>query len=360
MHGAAYSWPVNFTGRKTEGVSEAVRVSIVGASGYSGAELLKILLRHRSVSVDHLFAGTSAGRRVVDLYPSIFAAAELVYEEYTPEQASDSDILFLALPPGEAMILAPGLVASGKRVIDLSGDFRLPDPATYATWYGREQSAPALLDQAVYGLPELYREKVRGASLVANPGCYPTSVILPLAPLLRNGLIESEGIVINSLSGLSGAGRKGTIEHSYSEVNESVRAYRVGNHQHIPEIARILGDVAGHEVRFSFIPHLIPLTRGIHTTISAPLKPGVTAAEIDDAFASAYNGEPFVRAEAGRTPEVRGVAGTNLADIGWHLDDANGRVTLLSTIDNLVKGAAGQAMQNMNILFDYAETEGLR
>jgi N-acetyl-gamma-glutamyl-phosphate reductase len=340
-------------------VAETVRASIVGASGYSGAELLKILLRHPRVSVDRLFAGASAGRMVEEIHPSTIGAAGLVYEEYTPERASGSDILFLALPPGEAMILAPGLLASGIRVIDLSGDFRLPDTATYSRFYGREQTAPALLDEAVYGMTELYRDRIRGARLVANPGCYPTSVIIPLAPLLGNGLVENAGIVINSLSGLSGAGRKGSIETSFCEVNESVRAYKVGTHQHIPEIARILHDIAGAEISFSFIPHLIPLTRGIHTTISAPLGSGVTEKDIDDAFRSAYGTEPFIRFGAGRTPSIGGVAGTNLVDIGYHVDEANGRVVLLSAIDNLIKGAAGQAVQNMNILFDHAETEGL-
>jgi N-acetyl-gamma-glutamyl-phosphate reductase len=352
--------PAFLTGRKTEGVSGTVRASILGASGYSGAELLKILLRHPSVSVDRLFAGASAGKQVVDLYPSIVGAADMAYLEYAPELVSGSDILFLALPPGEAMILAPGLVASGRRVIDLSGDFRLPDTAIYTRYYQREHRAPALLAEAVYGMSELYRERIAEARLVANPGCYPTSVILPLAPLLAEDLIEKEGIVINSLSGLSGAGRKGSVELSFCEVNESARAYKVGTHQHIPEIARILCEIAGADVAFTFIPHLIPLSRGIHTTISAPLKPGVDARQIDEAFASAYGSEPFIRAAAGRTPEVRGVAGTNLVDIGYHIDDANGRVTVLSAIDNLIKGAAGQAVQNMNILFELEETEGLR
>ena len=351
---------LHFTGRRTEGVSETIRASIIGASGYSGAELLKILLRHPSVSVDRLFAGASVGRRVVELYPSIIGAAEMTYHAYAPELASDSDILFLALPPGEAMILAPGLLASGKRVIDLSGDFRLPDTTVYSRYYEREHTAPALLGEAVYGLSELYRATIRGARLVANPGCYPTSVIPALAPLLAAGLVEREGIVINSLSGLSGAGRKGSVELSFCEVNESVRAYRVGTHQHIPEIARILCEAAGADVGFSFIPHLIPLSRGIHTTISAPLKAGVDGRQIDEAFDSAYRSEPFIRAAAGHTPEIRGVAGTNLVDIGYHIDDANGRVTVLSAIDNLIKGAAGQAVQNMNILFELEETEGLR
>ncbi len=340
------------------GVSQQITVSIIGATGYSGTELLRILVRHPRVALGALIAGNSAGRKICEVVPALWGRLDTMVQTYSPDAVAESDLAFIALPSGEAMRIVPELLERGVRVIDLGGDFRLAEAGSYREYYGREHTAPELLP-AVYGLPELHRDSVRGKQLVANPGCYPTSAILPLAPLLGAGVVERDGIVICSMSGVSGAGRTASQDFSFCEVNESVRAYRVGRHQHIPEIAAALAASAGGSVAMSFTPHLVPITRGIHTTISARLSNGVGAAEIENVLRESYGSEPFVRLTGSVPPEVKNVAGTNRADIGWHADEAARQLTLLCVIDNLVKGAAGQAVQNMNILFDYEESEGL-
>ncbi len=334
--------------------------AIVGASGYSGAELLRILLRHPRVIVGRLYANTSAGKRVSDLYPAFRSVTDAAYESYSPETAAAHDVVFIALPSGEAMHIVPELLRRGIRVIDLGGDFRLQDPALYQKFYKHEHTAVATLPQAVYGFPEWHADRIRTAQLLSNPGCYPTSAILPLAPLLKEGLVEPTGIVVNSMSGVSGAGRSSSVELSFNEVNENVKAYKVGVHQHIPEIQSALSDLSGQVVTVTFVPHLIPITRGIYTSIYArPTRP-LTDDEVRKAYENAYAHAPFVRVLGPSVPEIRGVTYTNFIDIGWRLYPENGHLIVLSTIDNLIKGAAGQAVQSMNLMFGLSETEGLR
>lgn len=340
-------------------MSEVLRVSIVGASGYSGAELLRILLRHKNVVIDKLFANNSAGKNVAELYPSFSGRINQAYEQYGPESVRNSDLVFIALPSGEAMNLVPGLLGHGKRIIDLGGDFRLKDPSLYQKYYKHEHKATTLLSQAVFGLPEWNRESIKTASLVANPGCYPTSAILPIAPILKAGIIRSEGISISSLSGVSGAGRSSSVELSFTEVNDSVKAYRVGTHQHIPEIKTALETISGSPVSLTFVPHLLPITRGIYTSIYAPLAKSVAPSDVLSAYSSSYAGAPFVRWSETAIPEIKNVNYTNYIDIGFRVYPENQQLLIFSAIDNLVKGAAGQAIQNMNIMYGFDETEGL-
>jgi N-acetyl-gamma-glutamyl-phosphate reductase len=332
-------------------------VSLVGASGYSGAELLTILSKHPSVTIGKLFAHASAGKRVQDVLPRFLGILDAHLEPYSPEAACQSDMVFIALPSGEAMNLVPELLSRGKRVIDLGGDFRLESARVYERYYKRTHTAEHLLGTAIYGLPEWNRANIRHSTFVANPGCYPTSVLLPLLPLLKEHLIESIGIVINSLSGVSGAGRSASPELSFAEVCESVKAYKVGTHQHIPEIARAVREFSSSAVSFTFVPHLLPIIRGIYTTISAPLASGTTSEKIHGVLQQYYASEPFVRFIP--VPEIKHVVHTNYIDIGFSIDNDSGRVILLSAIDNLVKGAAGQAVQNMNLMLGFNESEAL-
>ncbi len=351
-----YNYAVSFSGKT---LAQNIKASIIGASGYSGAELLKILSRHKHVRVEKLFANTSAGKRIDEIYPFFAKSFDTVLEQYSVDAACASDVVFIALPSGEAMNLVPELVARGKKVIDLGGDFRFQDVASYERYYKHQHRAAHLLPQAVYGLPEWNREHIKSAQIIANPGCYPTSALLPLAPLLKEGLIESSGIAINSLSGVSGAGRSANVDLSFAEVNESVKAYKVGVHQHIPEIASVLERISGANVGVTFVPHLLPITRGIYTSIYAPAQTGLQPSDVLDVFKQYYGNEPFVRFSESVIPEIKHVNYTNYIDIGFRVYPENGHVILLSAIDNLIKGAAGQAVQNMNILFGYDETEGL-
>ena len=336
-------------------------ISILGASGYSGAELLSILLHHPYINVSRVFANSSAGKKVNELYP-VFRSTyvgNLVYEEYSPDKVASDDLIFIALPSGEAMHYVPALVDSGKKVIDLGGDFRLQDTSLYQRYYKHDHTAAGYLPKAIYGLPEWNKEKIAGAQLIANPGCYVTSALLPLLPLVKENLIEPKGITISSLSGVSGAGRKSSVDFSFAEVNESVKAYKIGTHQHTPEIETVLKDFGGPDAVVTFAPHLIPITRGIHSSIFATPKPGVTNEKIESAYDQYYASAPFVRLIGDAEPEIKNVQYTNYIDIGWKVYERNDQVILLSVIDNLVKGAAGQAVQNMNLMFGLTETEGL-
>ncbi|MCS6989473.1 MAG: N-acetyl-gamma-glutamyl-phosphate reductase [Chloroherpetonaceae bacterium] len=340
-------------------MKKLVGTSVVGASGYSGAELLRFLLRHRGARIDRLFANASAGKTLADLYPDFRGRLEKTFEPYSLEAALESDCVFLALPSGEAMTIAPKLIERGKTVIDLGGDFRLRDVAQYEKFYKRKHAAPNLLPLAVYGLAEWNAEKIKSAKLVANPGCYPTSALLPLLPLLKERLIEPTNIVIVAMSGVSGAGRKADIDLSFAEVSDSVKAYRVGEHQHLPEIKQTLEDLTGQKVSLSFVPHLIPTTRGIYATIHATLAQGATSEKIFAAFERYYREKPFVRYLRDRIPELKGVLRLNFCDIGFRTFDETNQLILCSAIDNLVKGAAGQAVQNFNLIFGFDETESL-
>jgi len=336
-----------------------ITASVIGASGYSGMELVQLLMRHRCVSVEHLFANTSAGMQVEEVYPRYRGAIPMAYEPFDTAKAAESDVVFVAMPSGHAMQIVPELLRHETRVIDLGGDFRLHDATLYSTYYGREHTAPDLLNYAVYGLSEWNRPSIAGADLVANPGCYPTSAILPLAPMLRERIIDPKGIVITSMSGVSGAGRSSSVDLSYAEMFGNVRAYRAPNHQHVPEIGSALTAIAGENVSPTFIPHLIPIARGIHTTTTAPLAQDVSIDDLTEVFRRQYGDEPLVRFSPTDYPAISSVVNTSYIDIGYRIDVANERLILFSAIDNLLKGAAGQAVHNMNIMFGLSETEGL-
>lgn len=336
-----------------------IKASIVGASGYSGFEILKLLSSHKAVRIEKLFANTAAGKRVHEVYPVFRKQSSATFEQFNVDAACTSDVVFMALPSGEAMHVVPELLERGKKVIDLGGDFRLKDAALYTRYYKHEHKAPDKLEDATYGLPEWNKNQVRSATLVANPGCYPTSAILPLAPLLKEGLIEEKGIAISSLSGVSGAGRNSSVELSFVEVNETAKAYKVGVHQHIPEIKTALEHISGKTVVLTFVPHLIPITRGIYTSIFATLTRDTSTEIVLAAFDKYYKQEPFVRYSESAIPEIKNVTYTNYIDIGFRINPENNQIILMSAIDNLIKGAAGQAVQNMNIMFGLEETEGL-
>ena len=340
-----------------------IPIAIVGANGYSGEELCAILARHPSVRVVAVTSRQHAGKRAGQVLPRLSGLggfSELVFSE--PEVpgllASGAEFFFLALPHGLAAGFAAPLFEAGRRVVDLSADFRLRDAATYREFYGESHGAEHLLQQAVYGLPELYRAQIREAGLVASAGCYPTSILLPLVPLLKDGLIEADDISVSSASGVSGAGRKAETPLLYGECNESLRAYGLPKHRHLSEIEQELSLAAGKPVVISFVPHLAPMTRGIHTTIFTRLAHGVPAEAIQPALESAYADEPFVRVST-NLPDTKNVAGTNFCDVSVRYDDRAKRLVLLSAEDNLVKGAAGQAVQNFNLMAGLEETEGL-
>ena len=335
-----------------------IRTAIIGASGYSGAELLRLLVPRSDVEILQLVAASSAGKHVTELYPAFAQTLDLQYESFESASFEHVDVAFVALPSGEGMKIVPGLLESVDKVIDLGGDFRLQSAALYKEFYKHEHTAKELLTDAVYGLPELNAGDIARARLVANPGCYPTSIILALLPALKSGLITSDGIVINSLSGVSGAGRSASLELSFTEVNENIRAYKIGSHQHIPEIQTVLEHATGSPVSFSFIPHLVPITRGIYSTIHASLDAAVSEEEVRRLYESFYRDAPFVRITH-HIPQIRDVARTNFCDIGLNILPRTRQIVLTSVIDNLVKGAAGQAIQNMNIMFHLPQQEGL-
>ena len=333
-------------------------VSILGASGYSGVELVRILSRRSDIAIASVMAARQAGQRIELLYPDLAGRFERVLEPTDAGRAAEADIVFLALPSGEAMQIVPELLRANTRVIDLGGDFRLPRAEQYQRAYGRAHTSPELLAEAVYGLPEINRTRIAGASLVSNPGCYPTSAILALLPALRAGLIDPGSIAVNALSGVSGAGRSSSVEMSFGEVNENVRAYRVGAHQHQPEIAHVLETASGVAPTLSFVPHLLPITRGIFTTATVELARAATTADVLALYHEAYDREPFVRVKD-TLPEIRSVRYTNYCDISAMVDAQSGKLIVLSTIDNMLKGAAGQAVQNMNIMLGLKEEESL-
>ena len=333
------------------------RVGVLGASGYTGGELLRLLARHGGFSVGLLTAERRAGRALGAVFPHLDGAGfpDLVKIEDARWDALDA--VFCCLPHGttqEVVAALPGRL----KVVDLSADFRLADPAVYAAWYGRAHAAPALQPHAVYGLTELARDAVRGARLVANPGCYPTAAQLPLAPLLAEGLIEPEDIIIDAKSGVSGAGREARQGSLFAEVGEGVHAYGIASHRHAPEIEQGLSAAAGAAVRVNFTPHLMPMNRGILATIY--VRSGRGADALRGALAERYGGEPFVRVlPAGAAPATRHVRGSNHCHIAVFDDRIEGRAILISAIDNLVKGASGQAVQNMNLMHALPETTGL-
>ena len=338
-----------------------LNVGIIGASGYTGAELARILAIHPEVRLTVATSRQYAGKRLAEVFPSLNKRVDVLCENLSVEELLPrADFFFAAVPHKTAMDLVPQLLDAGKKVVDLSADFRLHDQAVYEEWY-QPHSSPQLLAEAVYGLPELYRKRIKTARLVANPGCYPTSAILALAPLLREGLIVPETLVIDSKSGTSGAGRGANVANLYCEVADGFRAYKVGGkHRHTPEIEQELSLAAGRPVRVSFTPHLLPSSRGILSTSYALLTEKGRTADIFALYQKTYEAEPFVRVlEPGAQPATQYVRGSNCCDIAFARDERTNRLIVTSAIDNIGKGASGQAVQNMNLMQGFAEGAGL-
>jgi N-acetyl-gamma-glutamyl-phosphate reductase len=342
-----------------------IKTAIVGASGYTGVELLRLLLVHPGVELVAATSRQEAGKSLASVFPRFRNASgsELVFMEPDPDAvaATGAQVAFLALPHGVAAEIARALLERGLKVIDLSADFRLRDAGVYEEFYDHAHPAPDLLDQAVYGLPEIRSAEIKAARLIAAPGCYPTSILLPLLPLLRENLIDPTTIVANSMSGVSGAGKKADLAYLFCECNESARAYGVPKHRHLSEIEQELSLAAGEKVTISFIPHLIPVNCGIVTTTTAKLHAGVTPEAIGAALERAYSEAAFVRLLGrGGCADTKNVTRTNFIDIGWQHDPRTGRVILMSAEDNLGKGAGGQAVQCFNLMSGLNPTDGLQ
>jgi N-acetyl-gamma-glutamyl-phosphate reductase len=338
----------------------AMRAAIVGAAGYTGVELLRLLLGHPCIEVGAVTSTADAGRGVGDLYPALTGCGLSFVAPDADSLAADHEVVFLAVPHTAAMALAPIFVERGLTVIDLSADFRLSDAAAYERWYETPHTAPDLLGRAVYGLPEIAREALASADLVACPGCYPTATILAAAPALEAGATASARVVVDAKSGVSGAGRAASAGTHFCAVNESVAPYKVGSHRHTPEIAQALSALLGSKVSVTFAPHLVPMTRGLLSTVYMEALPGTTVDEIAEVYRSRYADEPFVTVHPpGRMPSTREVSGTNRAHVGVALDGESGMIVAACAIDNLVKGAAGQAVQCANIALGLDETAGL-
>jgi N-acetyl-gamma-glutamyl-phosphate reductase len=335
-----------------------IRVGIVGGTGYTGVELLRILALHPHVEIKAVTSRADAGKRVDAAYPNLRGCVDAVFVEPATDALTDCDAVFFATPNGTAMRMTPDLLARGIKVIDLSADFRLKDPAVWAHWYGEPHACPELLDEAVYGLPEVNRDAVRTARLIACPGCYPTAVQLGLLPLVESGAIRLDRVIADVKSGVSGAGRKAEIPILMSETGESLKAYNVKGHRHWPEIRQGLERAAGESVGLTFVPHLIPMIRGIHATLYAELKEDTP--DVQALFEKRYRDEPFVDVlPAGSHPDTRNVRGANRCQIAVHRPFGGDTVVILSVIDNLVKGAAGQAVQNLNLMSGLPEASGL-
>ncbi len=337
-----------------------IRAAIIGATGYAGVELVRILLGHPEVEITALASRQYAGRPIEDAFPSLRGLLEIRCE--APDLkliAAKADVVFTAVPHGTAMEAVPVLLEEGKKVIDISADFRLKNRAVYEEWY-IPHTAPQLLEKAVYGLPELYRAAITSANLIANPGCYPTAVILGAAPLVRDGWVKGNALIADAKSGTSGAGRSPKQSLSFCEVNEALRAYSVPRHRHLPEMEQELADIAGDKFSVTFVPHLIPIDRGILATLYIDLVRPASPDELLEAYRRFYQNEPFVRVlPTDCLPDVAMVRGSNFCDLGLCVDQRANRAIVLSAIDNLVKGASGTAVQNMNIQFGLPERSGL-
>ncbi len=343
---------------------KVTKTAIVGASGYTGMELLRILLTHPGVELVAVTSRSEAGKRIDQVFPRFSKAAgvQLIFTEPDADTiaASGAEVAFLALPHGIAAEIAGALLDRGLKVIDLSADFRLRCPAVYEEFYGHPHPAPDLLKKAVYGLPEIHAAEIKAASLIASPGCYPTSILVPLLPILREKLIDPSTIVANSMSGVSGAGRKAELSLLFCECNESARAYGVPKHRHLSEIEQELSLAAGETVIISFLPHLIPVNSGIATTITAKLRKGVNPELIGKVLSDAYANARFVRLLGrGKPADTKMVTSTNFIDIGWEYDPRTNRVILMSAEDNLGKGAGSQAVQSFNLMHGLDESTGL-
>jgi len=336
------------------------RVGIIGATGYTGVELLRLLLLHPEVEVTALTSQKYAGVPIDQVFPSLMKHLPLKCEELAVDQISKkTDFIFTAVPHKTAMETVPLFYRQGKKVVDLSADFRFKDPGVYEKWYQKHTSAD-LLPESVYGLPELHREAIRKAKIVGNPGCYPTGALIGLIPLVKMGMVSLENVVIDSKSGVSGAGRDVVLESLFCEVNEGVKAYKIFEHRHLPEIEQELSEIAQKKVSVTFVPHLIPMDRGILTTLYLVLTKKWKTEEVLNIFQEHYQKEPFIRIyPKGKLPNTKDVRGSNFCNIGVKVNEGDGRAVIVTAIDNLVKGASGEAVQNMNIMLGYPETMGL-
>lgn len=334
-----------------------IKVGVVGGTGYTGVELLRLLSQHPEAELKAITSRGDAGQKVADMFPSLRGRVDLAFTAPQESSLGECDVVFFATPNGIAMQQARALLAAGARVIDLAADFRIADVAEWEKWYGMTHAAPDLVAEAVYGLPEINRERIRSARLVANPGCYPTAVQLGFLPLLEAGVVDGGRLVADAKSGVSGAGRKAEVHTLFSESADTFKAYGVAGHRHLPEIRQGLARVSGGTVGLTFVPHLTPLIRGIHATLYAHLSADV---DLQELFESRYRSERFVDVlPAGSHPETRSVRGSNVCRIAVHRPQGGDVVVVLSVIDNLVKGAAGQAVQNMNIMFGLPEHYGV-
>lgn len=337
------------------------KVSILGATGYAGAELVKLILQHPNATLTHITSESHTGQALADVYPHMRGITDLTLESMDNLEAiaKDSDFIFIALPHGHAMAVGKALSDTPVKIIDLGADYRFSDTKVYEAWYHVPHTHPGA--PSVYGLAELNREAIKSAKIIGNAGCYTTASILALAPLVKNHMIQTNSIIIDAKSGTSGAGRSAKLDTHYPEFYDAFKAYGVATHRHTPEIEAALGKLNGAPIMLNFTPHLVPMSRGILATAYANLNEGVTPDAVSQAFEKAYATEPFVRLLGlNAYPNTKYVRGSNFIDIAWHIDERTGRVIVLSAIDNLVKGAAGQAVQNFNIACGYEETTGLK
>lgn len=340
-----------------------IKAGIVGGTGYTGVELLRLLVNHPEVEVSVITSRAEASVRVADMYPSLRGHTDLLFTEPDVEALSACDVVFFATPHGVAQNLVPVLFAAGVRIIDLSADFRIRDPNLWAHWYNQAHACPELIEYAVYGLPEMHREAIKSAKLVACPGCYPTSAQLALKPLLSSSLVDPTSLIVNSASGATGAGRQAKVANLLTEVSDSYKAYGCAGHRHLPEIEQGLQDMqpeGSDPAAITFVPHLLPTIRGIHTTTYAQVLAPKLLPNLQDLFEAHYAHEPFVDVlPEGVHPETRSVKGSNMCRIAVFQPQQRNTIVVLSVIDNLTKGASGQAIQNMNIMFGFNETAGL-
>ncbi|MBN2646433.1 MAG: N-acetyl-gamma-glutamyl-phosphate reductase [Thiotrichales bacterium] len=339
---------------------QKIKIGIVGGTGYTGVELLRILAFHPYAEVAMITSRSEDGVAVADMYPNLRGHYTLKFSVPQADQLKTCDLVFFATPHGVAMSMAAELVAAGVKLIDLAADFRIEDLAVWSKWYGMEHTEGALFDRVAYGLPEYYRSQIKKAQIIANPGCYPTSTLLGLMPLLKAGVIDASKVIVDGKSGVSGAGRGAKVAMLGAEMSESFKAYGVEGHRHLPEMKEKLTQVSGQNVGLTFVPHLLPMIRGMENSIYATLTEDLSQAQLQNLFEEAYQDEPFVDVmPAGSLPETRMVKGSNMCRLAVYRPQGSSQVVVTSVIDNLVKGAAGQAVQNMNLLFGLEETCGL-
>lgn len=337
-----------------------MNVGIVGANGYSGMELIRLLQHHPYINIEKIISHSTQGKNILELYPHLTNVNEMTLDKLDVDQLNTIDFLFLATPAGVAKDIVPGLINKGIRCIDLSGDLRLENPEDYEKWYKKTSAKREVLQKAVYGLSEVYREDIKKATLIANPGCFPTATLLGLIPALKTNMIQPNTIHVDAKTGVSGAGRNASLANIFTEVNENIRAYKIGEHQHIPEIEQVIHDVSGEQAPITFITHLLPINRGIMCTMYAELAIKTTTEAVHEMYKKTYENDRFVRIRPiGQYPATKEVTGSNYCDIGVMVDARTNKLIIISVIDNLVKGAAGQAVQNMNMMNGWDEATGL-